>query len=133
MSKKILITGGSGLVGRHMQDILPEAVYISSTDYNLTDPIAVHNMIETHMPDTVIHLAARVGGLLDNMKYQVEYLEENIQMNTNILNKCHEFNVDKVKLAIKINKRFLEKYKYEYLTTRKDSKPNYKLINQITN
>tara|TARA_R110000803_G_scaffold7175_11_gene23148 strand:+ start:1565 stop:2524 length:960 start_codon:yes stop_codon:yes gene_type:complete len=96
MSKKILITGGSGLVGRHMQDILPEAVYISSTDYDLTNLDAVHTMMETHIPDTVIHLAARVGGLLDNMKYQVEYLEENIQMNTNILNKCHEFNVDRV-------------------------------------
>ena len=54
-------------------------------------------------------------------------------INSKIINIDDKFNVDKVKLAIKINKRFLEKYKYEYLTTRKDSKPNYKLINQITN
>ena len=34
---KILVTGGSGLVGQHLQDILSEAVYISSRDYDLTD------------------------------------------------------------------------------------------------
>ena len=31
----ILVTGGSGLVGKHLQDILPNAVYISSRDYDL--------------------------------------------------------------------------------------------------
>ena len=33
----ILVTGGSGLVGKHLKDVLPEAVYISSRDYNLMD------------------------------------------------------------------------------------------------
>ena len=30
---KILVTGGNGLVGKHLQDILPNATYISSKDY----------------------------------------------------------------------------------------------------
>ena len=34
---KILVTGGNGLVGKHLQDILPNATYISSKDYNLTE------------------------------------------------------------------------------------------------
>jgi hypothetical protein len=54
-------------------------------------------------------------------------------INSKIINIDDEFNADKVKLAVKINKRFLEKYKYEYLSTRKDNKPNYNLINKITN
>ena len=35
--KNILVTGGSGLVGKHLKDILPNATYISSKDFNLTN------------------------------------------------------------------------------------------------
>ena len=73
---KILITGGSGLVGKHLQDILPNAVYISSKDYNLIKIDEVRDMMKNHEPDVVIHLAARVGGIMDNVKYPVDYLEE---------------------------------------------------------
>ena len=91
----ILVTGGSGLVGRHLKDILPDAVYISSKDFDLTDINRVHAMMDFFRPKVVVHLAARVGGILDNMTYQVEYLENNILMNTNVLKKCHEFKVDR--------------------------------------
>ena len=93
---KILVTGGSGLVGRYLQNILPDAVYISSKDYNLTRIDEVRDMMNEHEPNIVIHLAARVGGITDNIKYPVDYLEENILMNTNILKVCHEFEVEKV-------------------------------------
>ena len=93
---KILVTGGSGLVGKHLQDILPEAVYISSKDYDLLDDKQVRVMMDDYEPSVVIHLAARVGGIMDNMNHPVDYLEENILMNTNVLKACHEFNVEKV-------------------------------------
>jgi len=92
----ILVTGGSGLVGKHLKDTLPNAIYISSNDYDLTDLQQVRDMISEYNPSGVIHLAARVGGLLDNMNYPVEYLEENVFMNTNVLKACHEFDVEKV-------------------------------------
>jgi len=47
-------------------------------------------------PDVVIHLAARVGGILDNITNPVDYLEQNILINTNVLKHCHQFNVSKV-------------------------------------
>ena len=31
----ILVTGGSGLVGKHLKDVLPNAIYLSSKDANL--------------------------------------------------------------------------------------------------
>ena len=93
---KILVTGGSGLVGKHLQDILPEAVYISSKDYDLLDYKQVRVMMDDYEPSVVIHLAARVGGIVDNINYPVDYLEENVLMNTNVLKACHEFNVEKV-------------------------------------
>ena len=48
---RILITGGSGLVGKHLNDILPEAVYISSKDFDLTMIHEVHHMMNTYKPD----------------------------------------------------------------------------------
>lgn len=92
----ILVTGGTGLVGKHLQDILPEATYVSSSAYDLMDMGAVREMMIDFEPEVVIHLAARVGGMLDNMNNPVNYLEENVLMNTNVLKACHEFNVERV-------------------------------------
>ena len=92
----ILVTGGSGLVGKHLKDIMPDATYIGSKDCDLTDVTQVDAMMNLFKPKIVVHLAARVGGLLDNMSYPVDYLEENILMNTNVLKMCHEFNVNRV-------------------------------------
>ena len=93
---KILVTGGNGLVGTHLQDILPDATYISSKDYDLTESVNVHRLMYKERPDIVIHLAARVGGILDNINHPVDYLEQNILINTNVLRYCHQFNVSKV-------------------------------------
>ena len=55
---KILVTGGSGLVARHLQDILPDANYISSKDYDLIDLQQVRDMMNEYKPDVVINTAA---------------------------------------------------------------------------
>ena len=93
---KILVTGGSGLVGKHLKDIIPDAIYISSKDFDLTNIEKVHEMMDFFRPNVVIHLAARVGGIMDNINYPVDYLEENILINTNVLKICHEFDVNRV-------------------------------------
>jgi GDP-L-fucose synthase len=82
---KILITGGSGMVGRSLKKYLPLATYISSQDYNLTLREDIQNMLLKESPDVIIHLAARVGGILDNIKYPVDYFEDNTLMNTQLI------------------------------------------------
>ena len=82
--KKILVTGGSGLVGRHLRDILPEATYISSKEYDLRSETDVKNLCRKGW-DHIIHLAARVGGILDNMNHPAEFIEDNLLMNTLLL------------------------------------------------
>jgi len=92
---RILITGGSGLVGRYLQDILPgpNTFYMSTKDGDLTDIQFVRWMISSYTPDVVIHLAAKVGGIKDNISNPVGYFEDNILMNTNILKVSHEYKV----------------------------------------
>jgi len=90
---RILVTGGSGLVGKYLQKILPDAFYISTKDGDLTDIKFVRWMISSYTPDVVIHLAAKVGGIKDNIAKPVDYFEDNILMNTNILKVSHEYKV----------------------------------------
>jgi len=90
---RILVTGGSGLVGKYLQKILPNAFYMSTKDGDLTDIKFVRWMISSYTPDVVVHLAAKVGGIKDNISKPVDYFEDNILMNTNILKVSHEYNI----------------------------------------
>lgn len=82
--RKILVTGGSGLVGSHLKEILPGAVYISSKDYDLTSEAAVENLCAQGW-DNIVHLAARVGGIIDHLNYPAEFIEQNLLINTLLL------------------------------------------------
>lgn len=97
---KILVTGGSGLVGFSIKKLCDQVnnkfVFVSSKDYDLTDISQVDNMFKTILPDSVIHLGANVGGLYKNMNYNLEIFESNLIMNFNILKKSHQHNVQKV-------------------------------------
>ena len=71
----ILVTGGSGLVGTAMQEVIaaecPQGeqwVFTGSQDANLTDFKSAKALFERIKPTMVIHLAARVGGLFANMQ-----------------------------------------------------------------
>ena len=91
--KQILVTGGTGMVGKHLQQILPDAVYIGSKECDLRDWVQVKNLFERYTPTRVIHLAARVGGIQDNMARPAEFFDDNILINTHILKICNTHDV----------------------------------------
>jgi GDP-L-fucose synthase len=93
--EKILVTGGSGLVGGYLKRHLPNAVYLSSKDYDLTKEYHVIDMYEKHKPNVVIHLAAKVGGILDNINKPAEYFTENVLMNSLLIENARKYNVDR--------------------------------------
>lgn len=82
--QKIIVTGGSGLVGRHLHEILPNATYLSSRDCDLRSESDVKRLFAEGF-DHVVHLAARVGGILDNISHPAEFIEDNLLMNTLVL------------------------------------------------
>jgi GDP-L-fucose synthase len=89
----IVITGGSGLVGKYLKKYLPEAIYLSSKDFDLTTEIGVKNMYLKYNPDIVIHLAAKVGGIIDNINKPADYYTENVMMNTLLVDYAHKMKV----------------------------------------
>jgi len=101
--KVILVTGGSGLVGRGIQEVVAgnpvegeKWVFLSSKDANLLSEPETRALFELHRPTHVIHLAAMVGGLFANMKANSDFFRNNMKMNDNILELSHEFGVEKV-------------------------------------
>ena len=94
--KKIIITGGSGMVGQSLKKIMPNAIYLNSKDFDLTKQSQVKLMFETLKPDAVIHLAAKVGGMMDNIKKPAEYFFDNILMNTLIIDEAYKSGIKRV-------------------------------------
>lgn len=91
---KVVVTGGTGLVGTYLQNYI-DGVYINSSHYDLTRESEVLDLYEDHKPDVVIHLAAKVGGIMDNIQHPFEYYEQNLLMNTYMVKYARMFKVEK--------------------------------------
>lgn len=97
---RVLVTGGSGLVGTALRSLHPHWIYPSSSNCNLLDEQSVSGTFSAVRPTHVIHLAARVGGLYKNMREPVEMLEDNVAMNTHVLRACREHGVQQVVMCL---------------------------------
>lgn len=93
MRGTILLTGGSGMVGRNIRahpratewDILAP----TSRDLDLTDRAGVAAFIGAAKPDLVVHAAGRVGGIHANMAHPVAFLADNAMMGQNVILGAH--------------------------------------------
>ena len=87
----ILVTGGTGMVGKALQSLLPEAIYTGSKDYDLMDYEQVENLFNHINPSTVVHLAAHAGGVVSNNKSPYNFFYNNLIINSHIINACLQF------------------------------------------
>ncbi|KAI4489438.1 hypothetical protein M0802_011110 [Mischocyttarus mexicanus] len=101
--KIVLVTGGTGLVGSAIKQIVEEDkrldekwIFVGSKDADLCNKASTVELFDKHKPTHVIHLAAMVGGLFYNMSNNLDFLRNNIQMNDNILQTAHETGVNKI-------------------------------------
>ena len=83
MENKILVTGGSGLVGSEF--LKPNFIRLSSIDADLRIREDVDNIFKTIKFDSVIHCAGKVGGLGGNMNNKGQFFYDNIMINTNVI------------------------------------------------
>jgi GDP-L-fucose synthase len=91
---RILVTGATGFLGRHVVPVLQEemgceVVALGKKDFDLTRAGAADAMLKQHKPDVVLHLAAKVGGIIANKKHPVEFFNENILINTHLFNAAY--------------------------------------------
>ena len=94
---KILVTGGTGLVGSAIKYIVDHEPteftkkydwdFVGSAESDLRQKEASYRLLRRYKPTYVIHLAAKVGGLFANMRNRVDFLRDNIRINENIIEK----------------------------------------------
>jgi GDP-L-fucose synthase len=89
--KKLLVTGGNGLVGKEIKCDVKVG-----REFDLRDKHQSDSLIETYKPTHVIHCAGKVAGLGGNMNFMGEYFYDNLMINTNIIESCRKNNVEKL-------------------------------------
>ena len=91
---KVLLTGANGFIGAALLPRLKaeghEVVAPSRKDYDLLEQAQVRKLFKEHSPDAVVHLAARVGGILANKTYPGEFVYQNMAMNTMVLEEARK-------------------------------------------
>jgi len=95
----ILVTGGTSTVGKHLKKILQplsQAIYHSSDNCDLSNYDQTLKAFQEISPDIIIHLAGVVGGIQDNIDRPVDYLEQNLLINTNVIKAAHKAGVDRL-------------------------------------
>ncbi len=95
-----LVTGSTGLVGSAVLRLLGklevEAQGVSSKDFDLCSRERTFQLISETRPKVLVMAAAKVGGIVANQKEPVGFLSVNLQIQTNLLDAAHNFNVEKV-------------------------------------
>jgi GDP-L-fucose synthase len=98
---KILITGSTGMVGSAVVRLLKERGYTNlltppRKELDLTDTNAVNEYFKEHTPEYVFLIAAKVGGIYANMTYRADFIFDNLMMQSNVINACKEYNINKI-------------------------------------
>jgi GDP-L-fucose synthase len=89
--KKLLVTGGNGLVGSSINGDIK-----IGKEYNLIIPEDTDKMFQVHKPTHVIHCAGKVGGVMGNMSFKGEYFYNNIMINTNVIESARKNGVKRL-------------------------------------
>lgn len=97
-NSKIYIAGHKGLVGSAILRKLKEKGYknliiADRKKLDLTDQVKVIRFLKSKKPDFIFIAAAKVGGIFYNLKYKADFITENIQIQTNLINGAHKCGI----------------------------------------
>ncbi|MCB8951258.1 MAG: GDP-L-fucose synthase [Ardenticatenales bacterium] len=103
--KRVIVTGGSGFLGRYVVDKLHERgaaeVFVPRRrDYDLRQQEAIVQLLRdtrrgSRPADIIIHLAAHVGGIGANRAAPAEFFYDNLMMSVQLLHESYRVGVPK--------------------------------------
>ena len=98
---RVFVAGHRGLVGSALVRALTAAGYRdlvlrSSAEVDLRDAVATERLFAETRPDHVFLAAARVGGILANSRYPVEFLADNLAIQNNVIGAAHRHGVKRL-------------------------------------
>ena len=98
---RIHVAGHRGLVGgavtQHLQDTgYANVITAGRAELDLRDRDAVFDFYAAKRPDVVVLAAAKVGGIMANATYPVEFFSDNIRIQTNVVDAAHEYGVERL-------------------------------------
>ncbi len=98
--KRILVTGGSGFLGRHLIAGLEtmgcaDVLAPSHKEVDLTNSETIDRYFEEHRPEVLIHMAAVVGGIGANRLNPGKFFYDNAIMGIQLIEAARRFGVEK--------------------------------------
>lgn len=98
--KRVWVAGHNGMVGsaimRRLATENVERLSVERSECDLTNPAQVRAWMEANKPEVVIVAAAKVGGILANDTYPVNFLLDNMQIQNNVISTAHDIGVEKL-------------------------------------
>ena len=96
---KVFIAGHNGMVGRSLTNYLKKKEFgkiitASRKRLNLENYDKVNRFIKQKRPDIIINCAGRVGGILANSTFPTEFLNENIDIQSNLIKSSFKNKID---------------------------------------
>src|SRR6185503_13647755 len=98
--KKVWVAGHKGMVGSAVAERLDseecEVLIVPRPELDLRNQQAVERWMTKLRPDVVVLAAAKVGGIMANNSYPVDFLYDNLMIETNIINSAWKAGVSKL-------------------------------------
>lgn len=100
MNEKIWIAGHNGMVGSAIKRLLESqgrsVVTVDRSVLDLRNQAHVEFWLQANKPTAIIFAAAKVGGILANSNYAADFINDNLTIQTNVINGAHKANVDRL-------------------------------------
>ena len=101
LDSRIYVAGHNGLVGsavwRHLQEQgFTDLVGWRSAEVDLRDRAATFDAVLSARPSVVVVAAAKVGGIMANSSHPVDFLNDNLRIQTNLFEASHAADVNRL-------------------------------------
>jgi GDP-L-fucose synthase len=98
--RRVYVAGHNGMAGAAiMRRLAGEGCALLTADRRAVDlrrQEETERLLERLRPDVVVLAAARVGGIKANNDFPVDFLADNLAIQTNVLTACHRVGVDRL-------------------------------------